>query len=362
MNAENFREYLNDPSLLYQVPYEELKSLALEYPYNAHLRWLLLQKGRMEHRPDARKLLEKAAVYSIDRRALYHFIQTQYEKSETPFFVFNEDFLELKDLAALREELPAPVEDVAIVRPIVAEPVSVFREPPVVSKTEEIDEDLAFDFTSGSVLMTPVEAIVPVTPITPEVEEALAFDGPSIIEPEPVESPAEAPSETGVDEIVWDLTPATEAAPEEPLVHRIATDAAVISSIVEYRATLAAVEAILERAAHAAPTAAPLPKATFRSWARPTPAAPALVQPESPAPQQPTVPLEKKPKKPTDVVAEIARLSVTENAALASETLADLLADQQLYDKAAKMYERLIMKFPEKSAYFAAKIEKLKKK
>lgn len=361
MNAENFREYLNDPSLLYQVPYEELKSLSLEYPYNAHLRWLLLQKSRMEHRPDARKLLEKAAVYSIDRRALYHFIQTQYEKSETPFFVFNEDFLELKDLAALREELPAPVEDLTITRPIPAEPVSVFREPPVVPKTVEIDEDLAFDFTSGSIPMAPIEAIIPVAPITPEIEQASASEA-VIFEPEPVEAPAPEPIETGVDEIVWDLNPAKEAAPEEPLVKRIATDAAVISSIVEYRATLAAVEAVLERAAHVAPTVAPLPKATFRSWPRPTLAAPVSVQAETPAPPLPTVHPEKKSKKAPDMVAEIARLSVTENADLASETLADLLAAQQLYDKAAKMYERLIMKFPEKSAYFAAKIEKLKKK
>jgi len=362
MNAENFRDYLNDPSLLYQVPYEELKSLALEYPYNAHLRWLLLQKSRMEHRPDARKLLEKAAVYSIDRRALYHFIQTHYEKSETPFFVFNEDFLELKDLAALREELPAPVEDVAIARPAAADPVSVFREPPVVPKTEDLDDDLAFDFTSNPVPMTPVEAIIPVAPIPPEVEETMALDAEFMIEAEPVDVLAPDSSETGVDEIVWDLAPATESAPEEPLVQRIAADVAVITSIVEYRATLAAVEAVLEKAAQVVPTAAPLPKATFRSWSRPMPAAPPSIQSESPASPPPTVQSEKKSKKAPDVVAEIARLSVTENTALASETLADLLASQQLYDKAAKMYERLIMKFPEKSAYFAAKIEKLKKK
>ena len=362
MNAENFRDYLNDPSLLYQVPYEELKSLALEYPYNAHLRWLLLQKSRMEHRPDARKLLEKAAVYSIDRRALYHFIQTHYEKSETPFFVFNEDFLELKDLAALREELPAPVEDVAILRPAVADPVSVFREPPVVSKTEDLDEDLAFDFTSGSVPMMPVEEAIPVASITPEVEETPAFEATFILEPVPVEASAADSSETEAGEIVWDIAPATESAPEEPLTQRIAADAAVIASIVEYRATLAAVEAVLEKAAQVVPTAAPLPKATFRSWSHPIPAAPPSEQPESPASQPPMLQSEKKAKKAPDVVAEIARLSVTENTALASETLADLLASQQLYDKAAKMYERLIMKFPEKSAYFAAKIEKLKKK
>jgi pentatricopeptide repeat protein len=39
-----------------------------------------------------------------------------------------------------------------------------------------------------------------------------------------------------------------------------------------------------------------------------------------------------------------------------SEPLADLLASQGHFDEAKKMYEQMMMKYPEKSSYFASKI------
>ena len=60
-------------------------------------------------------------------------------------------------------------------------------------------------------------------------------------------------------------------------------------------------------------------------------------------------------------VNELATKSVEENHSVASETLAILLARQGHTDKAIEMYERLRLLFPEKSAYFAARIENLKK-
>jgi uncharacterized Zn finger protein len=44
---------------------------------------------------------------------------------------------------------------------------------------------------------------------------------------------------------------------------------------------------------------------------------------------------------------------------VASETLADLLATQGYTDRAIGMYEALMRKYPEKSAFFAAKIQAL---
>lgn len=51
--------------------------------------------------------------------------------------------------------------------------------------------------------------------------------------------------------------------------------------------------------------------------------------------------------------------SVTKKESLVSKSLADLLASQGHLDDAKKMYEQLMQKFPEKSSYFAAKINDL---
>lgn len=56
---------------------------------------------------------------------------------------------------------------------------------------------------------------------------------------------------------------------------------------------------------------------------------------------------------------ELAKQSVREDPDLLSETLARIYAMQGNYDKAKKIYEKLSLKYPEKSAYFAALISGL---
>ena len=72
-------------------------------------------------------------------------------------------------------------------------------------------------------------------------------------------------------------------------------------------------------------------------------------------------PKEEETPSPTLSAQALAERSVAENKDVISETLARLLAKQGYRDKAINMYERLRLAFPDKSAYFAAEIEKLKK-
>jgi hypothetical protein len=58
---------------------------------------------------------------------------------------------------------------------------------------------------------------------------------------------------------------------------------------------------------------------------------------------------------------ESARMSIEENDGILSETLARLIAAQGKKDKAIKIYQKLMLKYPQKSSYFAAQIEKLRK-
>jgi hypothetical protein len=57
---------------------------------------------------------------------------------------------------------------------------------------------------------------------------------------------------------------------------------------------------------------------------------------------------------------DISKLFVEESASLVTETLAKIYVSQGYYSKAIDIYEKLSLKFPEKSSYFASQIEKVK--
>ena len=69
----------------------------------------------------------------------------------------------------------------------------------------------------------------------------------------------------------------------------------------------------------------------------------------------------KKNKKQGKII-NFAAQSLNEDEEIVSETLAGILARQGAYDKAIRIYERLKLIYPEKSAYFASEIADLKKR
>lgn len=104
MTGEHFINYLEDPNQLALVNYEELRTLALAYPYAHNLRYLLAFKARLEDKPEYPKLLAAAAAYSLDRRRLLALVRTP-KVVPAPITPMREEVLELKPLTDVLQKL-----------------------------------------------------------------------------------------------------------------------------------------------------------------------------------------------------------------------------------------------------------------
>ncbi len=367
MNADNFTRYLRDPSLLYQVSYQELKSLSLQYPYCQNLHLLMLQKSFMEDMQDWKKNLEKTAVYSVDRALLYQLVKNgQMESRESEGFLLEEEYLELKSLKTLgREELP-----------IEASPGVEEEEAPIAQQSEMHSPDSRPDTTAEEEEEEDENASLYID------AESAAWE---------TEKPLSAPP---ADSLASQEAPSASAASrafvaDEELIQAMCTLAALLADMPavpppapERKAfqlpspELAALNRparksrysppVLKTAAAPSGNAKPQPKNSFTSWVEQF--------------QSPTVQIrldelmesrkleearrarkKKHKKKKGDArIPRLALRSITENEEVASETLAQLLAAQGSSLQAEEMYRRLMLVFPEKSDYFAEKIKNLK--
>jgi tetratricopeptide (TPR) repeat protein len=326
MNAESYLELLKQHANLYQLPYEALKTLAMQYPYSQSLQLLFLLKSEMEEHPDRQSQLQKTALYAPDRRKLRRLMKELTEKQPLngENFQLKEEFLELKDLSAVAADL----EKIAlqIDTPAVVPPAALTVEP-----------------------LTPPKTIEPSAPVVKE-EPVLEF--PKVLPS--IAPPVAPPTPEPIVEQTSPLPPV-----EAPIVPPIAAENNPVPSEVPVPVT-----------PPPPPVFKPLPKSAFSSWVKQT-------QPEPLKPDAPkwldTHQLDEareriKSKQANNhglasseaEVIEFAQQSIQMKNTYVSETLAELLFNQEKYTKALAVYERLILLFPEKSARFAAKIDLIK--
>jgi hypothetical protein len=408
MNSENFAEYIKNPSMLYQLSYQELKSLSMQYPYCLNLHYLLLEKSRLDQHRDWPKNLERAAAYSIDRTYLFHKLrQDELPPTGKSDSLAREDFLELQDFTQLEkklqkiplsENLPEEQPDILHELPPLPTAEEAPRQPLFYPEEDDDDED---DLTEASIFGDSLpEQLYPELETTDEEQEIIpetAFPvsdipilpGEDIPEVQNIGDLSDEPEKA---DFVWELAGQPSAfSPEPETIDRLAAACRIIEAInfpepapapsfqqPSPKAVLSDPSpAVLSKkpGKEAAPrrqAPAPTPSSEFQSWKDRYQPTWKKTQTDKPAkavaPQPPekikSTPLKKKKKKKSskkDRVIQIAERSITESYDIATETLAELLAAQTQYERAIAMYERLCLILPDKREYFHKRIEELKR-
>jgi len=299
MNSENFPEFLNDPSGLYKVSYEELQSLVLEHPYASNLWKLLLCKAYFEDKSDFPKILEALAIRIQDRRRLKDFMSILIDlKLEYDLAIETRQILDLDKLKekAIERAMSNPTLEEQEVKKaeMVAQPDNTVR------------KDLLEELFS-------------------EEQEQETID------------------------IEANLKPA-----EEDTISTYKVDSEVLNNIIcgnNISNTLnfnrEGIQNMLykKKKASLRLSKKPVPKNSFKSW------------------NSVNKPKKTKTRKPKNTKAKsMAAKSIMYNTQIASETLAKILEQQGYFDKAIKMYEQLCLKNPEKNTFFEAKIKNLKER
>jgi tetratricopeptide (TPR) repeat protein len=336
MNAENFATYLKNPTQLYQISYQELKSLVLEYPYCQNLRYLLLLKSQIDQNSDFDKNLQKAATYSFDRSFLFK----QFKSAPSPLspvteesYQVTEDVLELDQI----EIAPNEVIEQEMMQVLQSRHEEEQQEEEMILGSASTDEEFELDLEDLQLASTP--------------------DPVALLEEEPV---------TTIEEKIV----ATEEIDEEvesafEISERLAQHLASIQLITKgWEWDIPQKEEVEEIIIKEETKPAPAPIAKLKG-ARPTPKKAFGSKPKGKA----KIKLEevagtdkKKKKKKKNKVVEFAERSVKDNAGNASETLAYLLTEQGFYDKAIEIYQRLILLSPKNSKQYLERIEELKSK
>ncbi|MEW6470474.1 MAG: hypothetical protein AB1458_16295 [Bacteroidota bacterium] len=376
MNRQEFISYLASPEKLDESSLASLQRIAEEFPYfqTAHL---LL--ARNLHNTDSihfNEQLKTAAVYAGDRKVLHKLI---YKKPEAAGITETEIVHELNTLEPVtvqpEQEEPRhnPAEE--ILQKALEEIEAIKK------RQKELENSIV-----GHEQETATEHSIP------PVKEAESHQEPEVKPAEEKEQPAE---ETGAEEKKAEETAVQKKEKEdqqEPVVfeevEKLKKEIKTLDELYVTQAIESSVELDIFKAEKELERQeqeekkkekelkekSPAEKKkkpdlsgrhSFTSWLRSLPEAGQLKQEKKEGDdlidrfikEEPRI----KPKKEFFSPVNMAKQSVTDNHSLVTETLARIYEKQGAYHKALEAYERLSLLYPEKSAFFAARIEEIRK-
>jgi len=370
MNAFAFSELVKNPGLLRNYSLSELQKLAQRHPYSSVVYSMVALKAHFDDDGNYEHYLNQAAIRIPDRKKLYQLIHSDYEVTEPITEVlekpltFDEDFE-----SVLPEKETVEVEDKAAESvPFVEEEISI--------EDERIEDEREIE-KEEIVIEQNTKEVVP-----PAQEEALAQEEVKVEEvpliPPQEEIPVEQDSTPNTPPPTLTPPPSIDLPGSDEVLDALTALKGSQKKIEEERKE-ALIEKINEVILPEKKTEPANDAHSFSEWlSLLTKGAKAEEKPQSKAEEKPlpveplfteSLELESAPVL-TDEEKEIdeilinkqAKASLTQDDELVTETLAKIYEIQKKFDKAVKAYQILSLKFPDKRAYFADKIEKLKNK
>lgn len=414
MDTAHFPMYLWNESTLSNTSYQELTNLVLQFPYCQNLRYLLLSKSILDGQQDTKKIIQITSTYSIDRPFLYQLIQNNQHRSTLESEISELDFLELASLA------PQPIE----IKPYqnaleTSQQSATFQESaaqyPIadVFQSDNHDEDFPVILTENTAY--PESEIIDFSNEAIQTDDSEQYSTPNIVSEPVLES-----NHLAVIEDI-DLPEVEKSNVQEPIENNntdiAAEDKSVISldelfegidesddlydeEIMRFVADEATAKIISTENIVDEPITA-----NFNDHSNANIIEFEIVQKSLPEPplhedigiagedsfinwlknkknkgvgfeyrmaidyqqinqrqirEEAEENIKRKDKKGYGLVAEVVEKSIAESEEVISETLAGILALQGQKSKAIHMFERLSLLYPEKSSYFALKINKIK--
>ncbi len=353
MNKQRITEIISAPgNLNYDSDYPLVKELIESFPYFSTPHVMLSKMLYDENSIYFDKNLKISAAYIGNREILYNYIHEKHEKIQPEFQEITEAPV------ALIEQKPAIlVEEASIEKIIVAEPAQI---------VDTIDEK-------------PLQA-------EPVHEEPIAEEPALLVQPEVSEEPSETEQpEVIQQQAVSEKPEVSEEKEFTPIAKNINHFHDFGNEILQYPITdyfsqlyKKEQKAIQEKEILARENAGALTgKKSFSDWLT------TLENQKKAAPKE--MPIPRAEQKQTDhsnvnelinkfIQAEpkikpqqsrmykpedMAKLSVKEDHNIATETLANIYVKQGLKSRAVEIFQQLILKYPEKSDYFAGKIKEI---
>ncbi len=359
MDKDRFNALLADLDQITDADIKSLNQLRKQYPYFQNQYVMMAKALKDREHPKADAFVKKAALYVADQGLLKGII------NGTHSFV----------TTAVAEEMasePAPesakAEETSTVEPIaeVVETVEEAKEKAVEIQSAALAEEEVKEVeTAEPAEETKAESASESTPepepiVKAEEETAKAAEPEVVASPPPEQDETVEANET---EAVETAESEEESAPE--VVATKATDGSedMISELekdlAEIKAKKRLLAKMLEQSETKEKAKAPSAqkKTTKRSKKNQSELIEKFIKNE---PQMDKQKLVSDENSPAQVDLASKNLKSTDN--FYTETLAKLMVKQKKYKKAIEIYEKLGLKFPEKRAYFASQIEKVKNK